>query len=291
MAKKKKSTKLPRKQKKALKKSAQKVVQRQTGKAFEKVSTQEAQKITKKENARIRRNEQAKARREEFKKAVEKSGIPTSVLKANNINSITALNNYIPKYNRQQQKAERISKKKQYLIDAGFTPEEATEIASKDPSFKKLQSLTRNDRFTYTAKEHLYIGFADTTGQGIDVHAFDGYTTAELKESYFRRLSEAEINSDGSYSMAGVYVFDFGSRDIMTRKAKVFYERGYNLAPEDLKLDAKQYSKLTVSNKWNEFEFWRLACTCANQMKNEQVLELHKTLQRYCGRNNLPFMD
>lgn len=291
MAKKRKN-KIPRKQKKALKKQAQKVVQKQTGKAFEKVSTREAQQITKKESQRIRRNEQARARREAFKNAAKNSGIPEAVLKANNVNSMSALEAFIPKYTRQQQKIARIEKKKRMLMDGGYTAAEAAEIAAKDPTFDKIKSLLRNDTFTYSAKDSLYIGFADTTGKNFDASIFNSWTTRELKETYYTNLYEAELNPEGgSPDMCGIFTFAMGSKSDIEYRASVYYKRGYDMTPDHLKLDARRYSKLTVSNKWSEFEFWRMAATITSQMKNSQILDCDKILRRYCARNKLPFMD
>lgn len=163
-------------------------------------------------------------------------------------------------------------------------PENAWKHKPKPPKETALSSNA-----TYTAKQALYVGAAETRS-GFHLENFDHLTLDEIAAQIHDRVREAQNNPGSSADMYCVFVVDYGGKATMQAKAKAYYNRGYNLDSKHVKLDAKPYSKLTVSNSWTERDFFCMISNCINQMKNEEVTRFMSELTNYCNDNNLPFM-
>lgn len=142
----------------------------------------------------------------------------------------------------------------------------------------------------YEAKEYLYIGFADIV-DGWHSQNLSMLPIGDVKSLIMDRVREAQMNEDDSGSFRGVFQIAMGSREEMEHRARVYYKRGYDMTPAHLKLVENQFSKITVSNKWTEWDFIEMTYNCISQMRNQDVPQFVNNLKRYCKRNNLPFMD
>lgn len=151
-------------------------------------------------------------------------------------------------------------------------------------------SEVRNINKVYEAREYLYIGFADIV-DGWHFQNLSMLPITDLKSLIMDRVREARLNEDDSGSFRGVFQIAMGSKDDMEHRARVYYKRGYDMTPAHLKLVENQFSKITVSNKWSEWDFLEMTYNCISQMRNADVDQFVRMLKRYCQRNSLPFMD
>lgn len=291
--------KLPRKKKKAVKKTA--------AKQGKKITNKEAISLANKEAQKQKRNAATLRRYNANKEYLKSLGIPTNIISKST--TIKETKKRAEKYLNEKQKTEQNNARKirqeklfqskvDRLIEAGFTPEEARkEVGSvwRQKSDKKLSEIIAEKappsgtNFTFTSKEYLYIGAAETRG-GFRPENYSHLSNGELAAQILDRQNEAMNNPDDSNSMYCVYRVDSGGKEEMNHVAKTFYKRGYNMTGKHVKLDSKQYSKLTISNSWNEHDFYSMVLNCVNQMKNEDVQPFLTEMTRYCNRNGLPFM-
>lgn len=290
--------KVPRKKKKAIKKAS--------GLQGQKTSKKQVVDLANKEAAKQKRAAATVRRYNANKKFLEDLGIPTSIITKST--STKETKNKAHKYLAEQKKEQRevkqahlVARKINRLIEAGFSYDEANKMVGsfwRPISDKKLdevlsQKITVQNPVidaTYVTSNYLYVGAAEIRG-GFHAENFDGFTNAELAAQIHDRINEASDNPDDSNSLYSVYQVYSGSKERMNHVASVYYKRGYNMDKDSLKLDSKQYMKLTISNRWNEHGFYSMVLNCINQMKNEDVKPFIREMNRYCKQNNLPFME
>lgn len=185
----------------------------------------------------------------------------------------------------------REAEKRTALEKAGYTNITTSDLRK---SWEKLgfkyPGLVLPDDYVYTAEEHLYIGAAEIQ-RGFHREDLSGFTTAEVVEHINDRIREANDNPSGSGDMYCVFKYTDGSAEKCQYMANVFYQRGYNLNPDHMKLSSSRYMKLTVSNKWSRREFLELTYNVITQMENREVNHFISDMRDYCDRNGLPFMD
>lgn len=287
--------KLPRKKKKAVKKAAA-----QQGKQ---ITNKQAISLANKEAEKQKRNAATLRRYNANKDYLKSLNIPTDIIsKTTSIKETKKrAENYLKnekKKARHEKQTKLYARKVNSLIDAGFTQAEAEKQVGSfwhPISDKRLTEIIQEKappsgtNFTFTAKEHLYIGAAETRG-GFRPENFSHLSNGELAAQILDRQNEAMNNPDDSAHMYCVYRVDSGDKEDMNHVAKTFYKRGYNMSSKHTKLDSKQYNKLTISNRWNEHDFYSMVLNCINQMKNEDVRPFLTEMTRYCNRNGLPFM-
>lgn len=289
--------KVPRKKKKALKKAAGKQGQKTPKKEVVTLANKEAQK-KKRDAATLRRYNQNK-------QYLESLNIPTDIISKST--SIKETKKRAEKYLAEQGKSERqykqsnlVARKINRLLDAGFTQEEAQKIVGsfwRPVSDKKIAEIIEeknrppiNENIPLVGKNYLYVGVCEIK-DGFHVPNTDALTTEQLKDFVQDVLKEARRTPDGSASFSAAFQYGRGSKSNMEYRAKVMYERGYNMNAEHLKLSPERYQKITVSNKWSEHDFFGMFYTCITQMKNADVLDFNDYLKDYCISNGFPFMD
>lgn len=256
-----------------------------------------------KEEKRISRNEKTKALRHAKREQLLQANIPLSIITRERLDYKAI--NFDDK--KQLSKWRRKGQNLDALKAAGYKlkniPEKDLTLswAKLAAKYEKIEvpytqqkrirkTEVRDINKVYTAKEHLYIGFADIV-DGWHSQNLSILPINDLKALIMDRVREARINEDGSDSFRGVFNIAMGSQNDMEHRARVFYKRGYDMTPKHLKLTENQYSKITVSNKWSEWDFLEMTYSCITQMRNADVESFMKNLKRYCRRNALPFMD
>ena len=154
---------------------------------------------------------------------------------------------------------------------------------------KKRERETLSDNQTITAKEYLYVGFAEEVDGFYhgDLSHLSADWLSELIHDYYNEIKDTP---DGSKSFRGVFIVKMGTKSEMDEYANTFYSRGYSFTPKHIKFDAKTYSKITVSNQWSRYDFLSLVYSCITQTSNEYAVNLLVDFKRYCVRNNLPFL-
>ena len=292
-----KGKKLPRKKKKQIQKQAQKIqAQKQGLQSYydaPKPTAVEAQKIIKNKN----RADQQRSRIKSYREYAISKGVPPELITNAKISSKEKTEQLINDYNaslKQAQKTniqlDRFEKKIQHLINNGLSYEEARKIVgspSRQISYKKLYEYS--DNIVIECKSYLYVGFADTSGQGFYMERLDVESSLQ---SISDRLKEAHENIDDSGSnFHGVFVIDFGSNEAMETKAYAYYSRSVEYAMKHAKFDGKQYQKICVSNKWSKKDFLNLVNSCLQQMSNADAVDFFGIFKDYCTANNLPFLD
>lgn len=287
--------KVPRKKKKAVKKAA--------GLQGKSVPKKEVVSLANKEAQKKKRDAATLRRFNANKEYLKSLNIPTNIITKSTSTKETKkrAERYLAeqgKTERQIRQANLVARKINRLIDAGFTKQEAEKYVGsfwRPASEKTLDSIIAEKappagtNFTFTAKEHLYIGAAEVRG-GFHPENFTHLSNAELASQIHDRVNEADSNPDDSNSLYCVYQVYTGNKDDMNHVAKTFYKRGYNMSPKHTKLDSKQYNKLTISNSWNEHDFYSMVLNVINQMKNEDVRPFISRMREYCDSNGLPFM-
>ena len=289
--------KVPRKQKKAVKKKA--------GLQGQKVQKEQVVNLANKETQKQRRANQAARRYNENIELLKSVGLPTNIItkKTSQKETRRIVDEYLStqqKTEKRRQIEQRYAYKINRLIDAGFTPEEAQKIAGSvsrqlsnakiDEVIAKKNAPPTNSSIRLKGKQYLYVGVCEIK-DGFSIPNTKGLTVNQLKDYIQEILTAAKASPDGSGSFSSAFSVAFGSRSNMQHRAKVMYNRGYNMDPQHLKLQENQYQKITVSNAWNEHEFLSMFYACASQMKNSDVIDFNNKLKNYCNENGFPFMD
>ncbi len=256
-----------------------------------------------KETKRITRNEKQKSIRIARREELLKNNIPLSIITRERLD-YKAINfddkKQLSKWRRQGENLDALKAAGYKLKDIpkshynyGWEKLQKTypKIDVPYTAQKRIRKKQEKDiHFVYEAKEYLYIGFADIV-DGWHHQNLSVLPIEDLKALIMDRVREAAINEDDSSSFRGVFNIAMGSKETMEHHARVFYKRGYDMNPAHLKMVENQFSKVTVSNKWSEWDFLEMAYTCITQMRNNDVSGFMQNLKRYCKRNNLPFMD
>ena len=294
------------------KRLAKKQLKKQAGLEGKKVSRKELESLRRKEVEKQKRNAATLRRYNQNKRYLDSLDIPTDIIsKSTSIKETKKrAEKYLAEQAKEKAKSDRhykqsnlVARKINRLLDAGFTKEEAEKLVGKfwrPTSDKKIEEIILEKTspilesgITFTAKEYLYIGAAETRG-GFVPELYDHLSNGELAAQILDRMNEAQFHPDDSNSMYCVYRVDYDeSKEELNHVAKAFYKRGYDLSAKNkrhVKLDSKQYNKLTISNRWNEHDFYSMVLNCINQMKNEDVLPFIAEMGQYCNRNGLPFM-
>lgn len=140
-------------------------------------------------------------------------------------------------------------------------------------------------------KYWLYVGAAAAGNDGFEPMDFSGFSIADYETHINEIVSFAAAHPDGSGRMHCVFkVLIRDNPEPLQRAAEVFYNRGYNLSGENMKLDNKSYSSLTISNKWTKAEFLRLVLSCISQMKNADVSDFMDSMRKYCRLNGVNWL-
>ena len=289
--------KLPRKKKKAVKKAA--------GLQGKKTTKKEVISLANKEAQKQKRNAATLRRYNENKKYLESLNIPTNIITKST--SIKETKKRAEKYlaehaknERQYKQANLVARKINRLIDAGFTHEEATKIVGsfwRPASDKKIAEIihekTRppiNENIPLKGKNYLYVGVCEIK-DGFTIPNLHLLSLEDIKDFLDSNLGKAAKEPDGSPNFSSVFQYKYGSKSNMEYRAKVFYDRGYNMNVEHLKLTPERYQKITVSNAWSERDFFSMFYTCTCQMKNSDIIDFNDYLKDYCNSNGYPFMD
>lgn len=152
------------------------------------------------------------------------------------------------------------------------------------------KKINENVNITFTTKDYLYVGFADTMGESFGYQYFQHMNREELRDIIDQRLFEAKNLPDDSSSYGGSFIILHGSRDEMEMMAREYYRRGYSMNPKHLKMTQERYNKVTISNRWTEIDFLEMTATIIHQTRNDAVGQIWRELRRYCNENNLPFL-
>ena len=176
------------------------------------------------------------------------------------------------------------------LKNAGYTEYTKSDLRKGwEKLNEKFPGLEMPDNFVYTADEYLYIGAAEIQS-GFRRENLSSFTMDDLVTQINDRIKEAANNPTGSGDAYCVFRISTGSYEKCQHIANVFYERGYNLNPDHMKLSSARYMKLTIDNKWSKREFMELVYNCTTQMLNEDVANFISDMKEYCRDNGLPFM-
>lgn len=252
---------------------------------------------------RITKNEKAKALRHERREQLLKNNIPLSIITRERLDykAIDFDNKkQLSRWRRQGENLDALKAAGYKLKDVpkshlnygwGKLQENYPKIDVPYQQQKRIRKTeVRDINKVYTANEYLYIGFADVV-DGWHSQNLSVLPINDLKTLIMDRVREARMNEDDSSSFRGVFHIAMGSKESMEHRAQVYYKRGYDMTPAHMKLVESQFSKVTVSNKWSEWDFLSMTYTCITQMKNDDVGHFVTQLKRYCKRNKLPFMD
>ena len=113
-------------------------------------------------------------------------------------------------------------------------------------------------------------------------------------EDYIRdRLYECHVNDSGSDIMSGVFVVEYGDKEMMEEVAKDYFKRGYNFHMRNgyVKLEYNRYFKVTLHNTYSKHKFLQLVCTVLGNCKNDMAADHFNEFVYYCKDNGLPFLD
>lgn len=243
------------------------------------------------------KNEKERQRRQRNREQLRKNGISDSIIAKHRLNTKN-FDKYtkkeLQKFKRESRTLERETEKAEALKRAGVKNIKKTDLRK---SWDKLAHKygveipgTAKRPKVPEGKSWLYVGYADTTGNGFDPNIFRGYTEEEL-DSELDDLYEYAVNHpDDSTHFSGVFYIDYGTKETMEKRAQVNFSRGYNFSKQYTKLDEKSYMKLTVSNKWTRLEFLRLVATCFAHMKNSDILHYYDVFRAYCQENEFEYL-
>ncbi len=253
-------------------------------------------KTREKETKRIARNEKRKADRAESKKFLQDQGLDTKFINKYRLNNRQA---------KSFDSRELLKLKKQNALEksgVNFTQSDLklgwVKLQEKYPSLiipdnawkhppKKAKETAKNAGFPYW----LYVGAAAAGNDGFEPINFDSFTVSDFETHINEIINFAAMHPDGSGKMHCVYQVRISKdKDLLNHAAQVFYDRGYNLSAETMKLDNKSYSVLCLTNKWTKREFLRLILTCLSQMKNEHVSPFMDEMRRYCRLNGVDWL-
>ena len=289
----------------ASKRLKKKQLKKRAGLEGQRVSQAQLETLQKKE-AQKRKRDAATTRRYNSNKNYLKSvGVPTDIITKST--SIKETKKRAEEYLKSQAKSDRqirqanlVARKINRLIDSGFSYEEAkAKVGSfwRPISEKEIDRIihektapTINENIPLKGKNYLYVGVCEIK-DGFHVPNTASMTAQELKDFTRDILRAAKNNPDGSASFASAFAYSKGTKARMERRAERFYNRGYDMNPEHMKLTPERYQKITVSNTWSEHDFFAMFYTCASQMKNADVLDFNDYLKDYCISNGFPFMD
>ena len=246
----------------------------------------------KKEAKRIARNEKRKADRAESKQFLINQGLDPKFISKNRL------------YDRQVKafdSRELLRLKKQNSLEkAGINykvndlnlgwvklQEKYPNISIPENAWKNMPKTTRFQELKYW----LYVGAAAAGNDGFEPTDFGSFSITDFETHINMIIQHAAKHPDGSGRMHCVYqVFIRSEEAPLKRAAQSFYNRGYSLDNEFIKLDNKSYSSITLSNKWNKREFLNLILSCLSQMKNADVSGFMDNMRRYCNLNGLDWL-
>lgn len=246
----------------------------------------------KKEAKRVARNEKRKADRAESKQFLLNQGLDPKFISKNRL------------YDRQVKafdSRELLRLKKQNSLEkAGVNykvndlnlgwvklQEKYPNISIPENAWKNISKTTRFQEQKYW----LYVGAAAAGNDGFEMTDFGSFSITDFETHINMIVNHAKKHPDGSGRMHCVYkVYIRSAKEPLEKAANTFYERGYSLNDEFLKLDNKSYDCITLSNKWNKREFLNMTLSCLSQMLNYDVGGFIDDMKRYCRLNNVDWM-
>lgn len=257
-----------------------------------------------KEEKRLAKNERERNRVAKNRKALQKDGIPLSIIKAElldrkSYSSITKKQK--SEFRRRGEKAAELDrlgiKYKKSDLKLGWdklidkygpqiTPPpghktRGTAGNKKKPAF--------NPAIRLTGSTYLYIGAAEVHA-GFSAVDFIGITDRELIDMIKRRKEDAKSDPSGSDDLYCVFQVYSGTRSDCEEIANFYYQRGYNISPDHIKTNPGRYNRITISNSFSQREFHEMVYTCISQMKNEDVPIFMNEMVHFCDKNGFPFM-
>ena len=242
------------------------------------------------------KNEKERERRQRNRKALKQYGISNSIISKNRLDTKN-FDKYskkeLQKYKRQTSTQRREHEKAERLRQAGYTDFKKSDLRKSwdklKAQFPKLEPP--EDKIVKLPDVWLYVGYADTTGNGFDAYLYNGYTILELESEIEEFYGYAKEHPDDSVQFHGVFYIDYGTEQAMKKRAEVNYSRGYNFSRKYTKLDDKSYSKLTVSNKWTKLDFLQLVATCFAHMKSSDILHYIHVFKDYCNACKFDYLN
>lgn len=244
-----------------------------------------------KETKRITRNEKRKADRAASREFLIEQGLDSKFISKHKL---------YDKQSKSYDSRELLKLKKQNVLEnAGITftqsdlklgwvklQEKYPNIIIPDNAWKHPQK-TAQSGFKYW----LYVGAAAAGNDGFEPMDFDGFSISDYETHINMIVDYAAAHPDGSGRMHCVYQVRIrNEKEPLQRAAEIFYNRGYNLSGEEMKLDNKSYSSLTISNQWTKQEFLRLILSCISQMKNADVKDFMDNMRKYCRLNGVDWL-
>lgn len=258
-----------------------------------------------KEEKRLVKNERERNRVAKNRKALQKDGIPLSIIKAERLDrksysSIT--DKQKSELRRRGEKAAELDRlgikyKKSDLklgwdklrekYGNGVTPPaghrtRGTTGNKKKPGFNTMVRLT--------GSTYLYIGAAEVN-VGFAAVDFTDVDDARLIDMINSRVKDAAAEPDGSDDLYCVFKVHVGSKADCEAMADFYYQRGYNISADHIKTNPNRYSRICISNSFSQREFYEMIYTCISQMKNDEIPLFMNDMRDFCDSNGFPFMN
>ena len=254
------------------------------------------EKITKgdtleKATSRVIKNEQQRKRRQKNKNNFLDYGIDEKFISQydlTNKNIKKMDKSFLKKLKKKSTALKLERKKEKALKDKGISFKKS-DLRKSWEKLRQENNLDDTDTF-YSLRYYLYVGFSDVLGLGFDPHVFDNFSVITLEKSIREFILEAILFPDNSDDFVGVWVYDYGYKSDMEYKAKVYSERGYNFSRGFIKLDGRNYRKLTVSNSWSKKEFLKMFATVLYHMKSSDRLEFREFLLSYANACKIDYL-
>lgn len=254
----------------------------------------------KKEEKRLIKNERERNRVAKNRKALQKDGIPLSIIKAERLDrksysSIT--DKQKSEFRRRGEKAAELDrlgiryKKSDLKLGWGKLIDKYGPQVTPPPAHKTrgTEGNKKKHAIRLTGSTYLYIGAAEVQA-GFSAVDFTGITDRELIDMIKRRKEDAKADPSGSADLYCVFQVYSGSRSDCEEIANFYYQRGYNISPDHIKTNPGRYSRITISNSFSQREFHEMVYTCISQMKNEDVPIFMNEMKHFCDKNGFPFM-
>lgn len=258
----------------------------------------------KKEEKRLTKNERERQRVARNRKALEKDGIPLTIIKKERLDR----KSYKDLTAKQKSELRRRGEKMAELERLGIKYSQSDLKLGWDklidkygpqvtpPPGHKTRGTAGNKKkpafnpaIRLTGSTYLYIGAAEVQA-GFSAVYFTGISDRELIDMIKRRKEDAKADPSGSADLYCVFQVYSGSRSDCEEIANFYYQRGYNISPDHIKTNPGRYNRITISNSFSQREFHEMVYTCISQMKNEDVPVFMNEMEHFCDKNGLPFM-
>lgn len=258
----------------------------------------------KKEEKRLTKNERERQRVDRNRKALEKDGIPLTIIKKERLDR----KSYKDLTAKQKSELRRRGEKMAELERLGIKYSKSDLKLGWDklidkygpqvtpPPGHKTRGTTGNKKkpefnpaIILTGDTYLYIGAAEVQG-GFSAVDFTETSDSDLIDMINRLVRDAKADPSGSGDLYCVFQVYTGSRSDCEEIANFYYQRGYNISSDHIKTNPGRYSRITISNSFSQREFHEMVYTCISQMKNEDVPVFMNEMEHFCDKNGFPFM-